>query len=67
MFSPNMSVELKDRNVSTDFINNFNEKLVYVGDLNKFSEEFEKITKRCVNSKYVRTISFNRKTRPKAY
>jgi len=46
MGSPNMSVELKDRNVSTDFINNFNEKLVYVGDLNKFSEEFEKITKR---------------------
>ena len=49
MFSPNMTVELKDRNVSTDFINSFNEKLIYVGDLNKFSEEYEKITKRCVN------------------
>jgi len=41
-----MTVELKDRNVSTDFINSFNEKLIYVGDLNKFSEEYEKITKR---------------------
>ena len=55
MFSPNMTVELKDRNVSTDFINSFNEKLIYVGGLNKFSEEYEKITKRRVNSKYVRT------------
>jgi len=41
-----MTVELKTRQVSSDFINNFQEKLVYVGDSNEYSEEFEQISKK---------------------
>ena len=37
--------ELKSRQVSSSFINNFNEKLVYVGEPLESSEEFEEITK----------------------
>ena len=39
------SSELKARHVSSSFINNFNEKLVYVGEPEEHSEEFEEITK----------------------
>ena len=39
------SSELKARQVSSSFINNFNEKLVYVGEPLENSEEFEEITK----------------------
>ena len=39
------SSELKSRQVSSSFINNFNEKLVYVGEPLENSEEFEEITK----------------------
>ena len=38
--------ELRPRQVSSDFINNFQEKLVYVGESQEYSEEFEEITKR---------------------
>ena len=41
-----MTVELKTRHVSSDFINHFQEKLVYVGDYSEYSEEFEQITKK---------------------
>ena len=40
------SSELKTRQVSSSFINNFNEKLVYVGEPMENSEEFEEITKK---------------------
>ena len=39
-----MTVELKTRQVTSDFINSFQEKLVYVGEPGETSEEFEKIT-----------------------
>ena len=39
-----MTVELKTRQVTSDFINSFQEKLVYVGEPGESSEEFEKIT-----------------------
>ena len=40
------SSELKSRQVSSSFINNFNEKLVYVGEPLQNSEEFEEVTKK---------------------
>ena len=43
---PQESAELRPRQVSSDFINNFQEKLVYVGESQEYSEEFEEITKR---------------------
>ena len=46
----NMTVELKTRHVSSDFINHFQEKLVYVGDYSEYSEEFEQITKKWVQN-----------------
>ena len=44
--APQESAELRPRQVSSDFINNFQEKLVYVGESQEYSEEFEEITKR---------------------
>ena len=43
-----MTVELKTRQVTSDFINSFQEKLVYVGEPGETSEEFEKITNKWV-------------------
>ena len=40
------SSELKSRQVSSSFINNFNEKLVYVGEPLENSDEFEEVTKK---------------------
>ena len=42
------AVELKSRQISSNFLDNFHEKLVFVGQSSEYSEEFENITNKSV-------------------
>ena len=53
------SSELKARQVSSSFINNFNEKLVYVGEPMENSEEFEEITKKSRRWRHIDVTGMN--------
>lgn len=44
------AVELKSRQISSNFLDNFHEKLVFVGQSSDYSEEFEHITNKLVLS-----------------
>ena len=56
------SSELKSRQVSSSFINNFNEKLVYVGEPLENSEEFEEITKTSRRWRHIFMIGWSLQT-----